>query len=122
MSQALVRALSVLGVLAFAIAGCNDFGYVEVKAVPAGGRAPSLYLDGERVSPPRDGIAVLRQAVGTRTLQTEAGGGQFAALCDIVVRKDRITTVMISTLERPPRCTCSRVGDGDPKGRRVCIG
>jgi hypothetical protein len=43
-------------------------------------------------------------------------------LCDIVVRKDRITTVTVSMLERPPRCACARAGGSDPQKRRICIG
>jgi hypothetical protein len=30
----------------------------------------------------------------------------LALLCDIVVKKDRITTVTVSVLERPMRCQC----------------
>jgi hypothetical protein len=34
-------------------------------------------------------------------------------LCNIVVMKDRITTVTISVLERPPRCVCKLTKSGD---------
>lgn len=121
MPLALSRSLAALGMVAVVAAGCNDFGYVELKTVPTSGR-PVLYIDGERVEPPRDGVAVLRQAVGTRKLQTESEPGQFFPLCDIVVRKDRITTVTISVLERPPRCMCARPSGRDAQSRRICIG
>ena len=49
-----------------------------------------------------------------RTGQTDTGGGHLAYLCDIVVKKNRITTVTVSVLERPPRCQC-RNGSGTDK-------
>jgi hypothetical protein len=68
-----------------------------------------LYLDSVKLEPPKNGTAVLRQRVGTAKLATPAGGGQMAVLCDIVVRKNRITTVTISILERPhPRNLTAR--------------
>ena len=74
--------------------------------MPASARAPSLYIDADKVDPPRNGVAVLRQPVGTAKLATDTGGGRLAYLCDIVVKKNRITTVTVSVLERPPRCQC----------------
>jgi hypothetical protein len=59
--------------------------------------------------------------VGTRKLQIDPTG-QIPALCDLVVKKDRITTVTVSTLERPPRCMCARPTGSDAQGRRTCIG
>jgi hypothetical protein len=112
--------LCLFGAVAITAAGCNDFGYVELKTVPASGRGGAvLYIDGERVDSPRDGIAVLRQAVGTRKLQADP---DRQALCDLVVRKDRITTVTVSILERPPRCVCTRSATGAAQERRTCIG
>ena len=52
------------------------------------------------------GVAVLKQRTGTTKLSADGVGGQVAVLCDIVVRKNRITTVTVSVLERPPRCQC----------------
>lgn len=118
---AAARMVSVLA-LAAALAGCNDVGYVELKAVPATLRGPVLYLDSERVERPRDGIAVLRQGVGSRRLQAESGSGEMSVLCEIVVRKDRITTVTVSMLERPPRCQCARNGGANTGSARVCVG
>ena len=54
--------------------------------------------------------AILRQHVGTRKLQADGIGGSPAPLCDIEVKKNRITTVTISVLERPPRCQCRYSG------------
>jgi hypothetical protein len=45
-----------------------------------------------------------------------------AMLCEIVVRKNRITSVTISVLDRPPRCQCRNNGPADAVGPRSCIG
>jgi hypothetical protein len=106
------------------LAACTptDVGYVEIRTVPVATPATALYLDSVKLEPPKNGIAVLRQRVGTAKLATQAGGGQMAVLCDIVVRKNRITTVTISLLERPPRCQCRNTAVADPQSLRSCIG
>ena len=92
-----------------ALAACNptgETGYVEIRTVPAAvQRSPSLFLDKTKLDAVQKGVAVLKQRAGTVKLSAEVIGGAVA-LCDIVVRKDRITTVMVSVLERPPRCQC----------------
>lgn len=97
------------------LAACNptgDTGYVEIRTVPAVSRSPSLYLDKAKLDPVRKGVAVLKQRTGIVKLSADNFGGQVA-LCDIVVRKNRITTVTVSVLERPPRCQCrNRAGKG----------
>ena len=113
---------AALCLAAVAVAGCNDVGYVELKSVPRGGLGPALYLDSERIDPPHDGLAVLKQGVGTLKLQAEQGGGKLSVLCEIQVRKDRITTVTVSMLERPPRCLCARPSGTDARARRLCLG
>jgi hypothetical protein len=65
-----------------------------------------LYIDGTKLAPIKDGSAILRQRVGMLRLQADDLIGSLAPLCDIVVTKNRITTVMVSILERPPRCQC----------------
>jgi hypothetical protein len=96
-------------------------GYVEIKTVPA---APvtqaALYLDSKRLAPIRQGTALIRQRVGTLKLQADAFGGARAPLCDIEVKKDRITSVTISVLERPPRCVCRFAGGGSTADR-TCV-
>jgi hypothetical protein len=100
------------------LAACEpigDTGYVEIKTVPVSAvTSPSFYLDTVKLDPIKKGGAVLRQPVGTAKLATDSGGGHLAYLCDIVVKKNRITTVTISVLERPPRCQC-RNGAGTDK-------
>jgi hypothetical protein len=95
--------------VSLALAACNgsgDTGYVEIRTVPATlQRSPALYLDKAKLDPVQKGVAVLKQRTGTAKLSAENMGGQVV-LCEIVVRKNRITTVTVSVLERPPRCQC----------------
>ncbi len=93
-----------------AIAACRptgDIGYVEIKTVPV---APvtqtALYIDAAKLAPIKKGGAILRQPIGTLKLQADGLAGSLTPLCDIVVKRNRITTVTISVLERPPRCQC----------------
>jgi hypothetical protein len=106
-----------------ALTACNfdaDMGFVEIRTVPVA--APTaLYLDSEKLEPLRKGSAVLRQRVGTAKLQIEGSTGQLALMCDLVVKKNRITTVTISLLERPPRCQCRNNAGTDRALSRTCI-
>lgn len=97
-----------------AIAACRptgDIGYVEIKTVPV---APvtqtALYIDAAKLAPIKKGGAILRQPIGTLKLQADGLAGSLTPLCDIVVKRNRITTVTISVLERPPRCQCRYSG------------
>jgi hypothetical protein len=98
-----------------------EVGYVEIKTVPV---APftqaALYLDSTRLDPIRQGSALLRQPVGRLTLESDGFGGTRATLCNIEVKKDRITSVTVSVLERPPRCLCRFTSSGEASDRR-CI-
>jgi hypothetical protein len=96
------------------IAACRpngDTGYVEIKTVPV---APvtqtALYIDANNLAPIRKGSAILRQPTGTLKLQADGAAGALAPLCDIIVARNRITTVTVSILERPPRCQCRNSG------------
>ena len=102
-----------------AVGACSDdTGYVEVRTSPPSLSAPPLLYLGTTKLEPRNGAIVLRQPVGTTPLQGETGG-QMILLCDVVVRKNRITTVTVSLVDRPPRCQCRT--DVTAKQRRVCI-
>ena len=109
-----------------ALAACNptgDTGYVEIRTVPATiQRSPALYLDKTKLEPVQKGIAVLKQRAGTTKLSAENHRRPGRALCDIVVRKNRITTVTVSVLERPPRCQCRNSAAKAPASvsRPVC--
>ncbi len=97
-----------------AIAACRpngDVGYVEIKTVPATPvTLTALYFDITKLAPIRKGSAILRQPAGTHKLQAEGTAGALAPLCEIVVVRNRITTVTVSVLERPPRCQCRNSG------------
>jgi hypothetical protein len=119
----MLRAIAA-AMLASIVAACipgDDSGYVEIRTVPTSASAPVLFLDAERLGPVRSGNAVLKQRVGTMKLQGEAPGGQLAVLCDVVIQKDRITTVTLSVLERPPRCQCRNARTTDGARSRACI-
>ena len=115
--------LLVLSAL-FGLTACNldqETGYVEIKAVPPAASA-TLYLDAVKLEPIRNGNAVLRQKVGTAKLQADAEGGQLAVLCNIEVKKNRITSVTVSVMSRQPRCLCGRTNPTGPAANRACIG
>ena len=118
-SPALCGALAALALTACDLDNGN--GYVEIKALPPVISVP-LYLDAVKLEPLRNGNAVLRQKVGTAKLQTDADGGQLAVLCNIEVKKNRITSVTVSVMSRQPRCLCSRTNATGPAANRVCIG
>src|SRR5262245_43628967 len=100
-----------LAALALLLTACNidsGNGYVEIKAIPPSASIP-LYLDQTRLEPLRNGNAVLRQKVGTLKLSTDIDGvGHMAFLCNIEVKKNRITSVTVSIMSRQPRCQCGR--------------
>jgi hypothetical protein len=54
-------------------------------------------------------------------LQTQADG-YLAVLCNVDVKKNRITSITVSAAGRQPRCQCSRTGGTDAAGNRICIG
>ena len=43
----------------------------------------------------------------------------LVSLCELVVKKDRITTITI--LDRPPRCQCRNAAGTDPPANRTCV-
>ena len=112
-------ALTLLALTACDFGG--GFGYVEIKSTPASPAVP-LYLDSVKLEPIRNGNAVLREKVGTMKLQADSDGGQLMVLCNIEVRKNRITTVTVSAVSRQPRCQCGRTSGADAPGNRTCIG
>jgi hypothetical protein len=104
------------------LAACNidtSVGYVEIKTLPPSATMP-LYLDTVRLDPIRHGTAVLRQKVGTIRLQADGDNGLPALLCNVVVQKNRITTVTVSVLSRSARCQCGRASVADASNR-TCI-
>jgi hypothetical protein len=117
--------LAPAGFALFALAGCNidsGVGYVEIKTIPPSSSAV-LYLNAAKIDPPRNGMAVLRQKVGTIKLQTDLGAADhLALLCNIVVQKNRITSVTVTAVSRQLRCQCGRNSTGtDTSPGRTCI-
>jgi hypothetical protein len=115
----LVASAAIVGVVIVACRPGADAGYVEIKTVPVSALAQTaLYLDAAKLAPIRKGSAILREHVGTLKLQADGGAGSLTALCDIEVKKNRITSVTVSVMERPPRCQC-RYGGAD--AARTCV-
>jgi hypothetical protein len=116
--------MTAIVVATCALAACNmetGTGFVQIRTVPASSISqPALYFDTTKLDPLRHGEAVLTRKVGTTKLQAEAAGGQLSVLCNIVVKKNRITTITVSIAERPPRCQCANThGSATP---RTCVG
>jgi hypothetical protein len=112
---------AIVGAAIVAWRPSGDVGYVQINTVPVTtvSQAP-LYFDTVRLAPVRNGTALLRQSVGTLTLRGEVYGNNLVPLCQIEVRKDRITTITVSVLERPPRCVC-RLNAGGDTTNRMCV-
>jgi len=122
LARSVATAPLLLGSL-LALASCDmdkGTGYVEIKAVPPSASV-ALYLDAVKLEPLRNGNAVLRQKVGMAKLQSDEGG-QLAVLCNIEVKKNRITSVTVSIMSRQPRCLCGRMNTTEPAANRACIG
>jgi len=120
-----VAAGALAGLATLALAACNidrGAGYVEIKAIPPSTTVP-LYLDQVKLDPLRNGNAVLRQKVGTAKLEADVdGAGHLALLCNIEVKKNRITSVTVSVVSRQARCQCGRSSGTDAAATRTCIG
>jgi hypothetical protein len=123
--RALVRGAAFLFGVSLGLAGCGprDTGYVEIRTVPVTAAVSvPLYLDSVRLAPVKNGSAILREPIGTARLAAETGSANRTVLCEIEVRKNRITTITLSVLERPPRCQCRTSGVPDGSGSVPCIG
>jgi hypothetical protein len=117
----IIASAAIVGAAVVAWRPSGDIGYVQINTVPvaAVGQA-QLYFDTVRLAPLKNGAALLRQGVGTLTLRADVYGGTSVPLCQVEVRKDRITTITVSMLERPPRCQCRFTSHGDPASH-VCV-
>ena len=117
----LVASALIAGAVIVACRPSGDVGYVEIKTVPvAAATQTAFYLDSEKLAPIKNGSAILRQPVGILKLQAGSVAGAPASLCDIVVKRNRITTVTVSVLERPPRCQCRSSGS-DSATEHACV-
>lgn len=112
---------AIVGVAIVAWRPSSDIGYVQINTVPVSPmtHAP-LYFDTIRLAPVKNGTALLRQSTGMLMLRTDGFGNNPVPLCQIEVKKDRITTVTVSVLDRPPRCQC-RFNSGGDTTNRICV-
>jgi hypothetical protein len=99
----------------------DSTGYVEIKAIPASAAVP-LYLDAVKLEPLRNGNALLRRKPGTTGLETGLEAGKLSLLCNIEVRKNRITSVTVSVTGVVARCQCGRASGAPTPADRTCIG
>ncbi len=112
---------AVVGIAIVAWKPSSDVGYVQINTVPVNAMAQAqLYFDTIKLAPVKNGTALLRQSTGTLMLRTDGYGNNLMPLCSIEVKKDRITTVTVSVLERPPRCQC-RFNSGGDTTNHVCV-
>ncbi|HEX3503922.1 MAG TPA: hypothetical protein VHU22_11085 [Xanthobacteraceae bacterium] len=117
----IVASAAIVGAAIVAWKPSSAIGYVQINSVPVTPVTQTLlYFDTIRLAPLKNGSALLRQSVGTLTLRADSYGSSTVPLCQIEVRKDRITTVTVSMLERPPRCQCRFTSGGDPASH-VCV-
>ena len=101
--------------------GDKGAGYVEIKLMPTTA-AIVLYLDAVKLDPIRNGNALVHQQAGVAKLQVNSDGANLVVLCNIEVKKNRITTVTISAMSRQVRCQCNRTSGTDTGAIRTCIG
>ena len=115
----LAAGVVILGAAVVLLRPTRDVGYVEIKTVPVASLTQTaLYIDSAKLAPIKQGSAILQERVGTLRLQADGLAGSLTPLCDIVVKRNRITTVTISVLERPPRCQCRFSGSD---AARACV-
>jgi hypothetical protein len=115
------RTLASAALLLASCSGDEGAGYIEIKTVPASA-AVVLYIDSVKLDPMRNGNALLRQRAGTAKLQANGDGTNLSVLCNVEVKKNRITTVTVSAITRQLRCQCTRTGASDSGVIRTCIG
>lgn len=91
--------------LALLAAGCKEqgSGYVELRFAPSLQR-PTVLLGGKEVSAARGGSVVVKRGVGTAKLEFERRKDERVSLCEVNVRKDRVTTVTLSPQGGTLRC------------------
>jgi hypothetical protein len=112
---------AIVGIAIVAWKPSGDVGYVQINTVPVAPMTQAqLYFDTIRLAPMKNGTALLRQSTGTLMLRTDGFGNNLVPLCQIEVKKDRITTVTVSVLDRPPRCQC-RFNSGGDTTNHMCV-
>ena len=94
--------------LVVVMTGCDsgETGYVQLRVVPANATASTtLYLEGVWLDFSRGPTLTLQFKTG-RVALTTMGSTRASPLCNIVVRKDRISALTVMAAQTPPKCVC----------------
>jgi len=100
-------ALFVAGLIVV-MTGCDngETGYVQLRVMPANATASTtLYLEGVWLDFSRGPTVTLQFKTGRLAL-TAIGSTRAPPLCNIVVRKDRISALTVMAAQTPPKCVC----------------
>ena len=90
------------------VAGCDDggTGYVQIRVSPASTvAAMPLYLQGTRLDFARGPTVTLQFKTGSLILKG-TDSTWAPAICKIVVRKDRISTLTVTGAQNQQKCVC----------------
>jgi len=88
--------------------GCDngETGYVQLRVLPANAAtATTLYLDGVKLDFSRGTTVTLQSKTGRLALKG-MDSSWAPILCNIVVRKDRISALTVMGAQNPPKCVC----------------
>ena len=107
-----------VGGLIVVMTGCDngETGYVQLRVMPANAAvSTALYLEGVRLDFSRGPTVTLQFKTGRLAL-TAMASTWAPALCNIVVRKDRISALTVMAAPTPPKCVCEiRATESDAK-------
>src|SRR5712691_4320359 len=101
------NALFVAGFIVV-MTGCEngEIGYVQLRVMPANATvSTALYLEGVRLDFSRGPTVMLQFKTGRWAL-TDMDSTWAPTLCNIVVRKDRISALTVMAAQTPPKCVC----------------
>ena len=90
------------------IAGCDsgETGYIQLRVLPANAAASTaLYLEGDKLDFSRGPTVTLQFKTGRLALKG-MDSTWAPTLCNIVVRKDRISALTVMGSQSPPKCVC----------------
>jgi hypothetical protein len=94
--------------LAALLSACTEqegTGYVEVKLTPPGTASQFvILLDRQQIRSTNSGPIVLRRNVGHARLELERRKDERVTLCDLAVKKNRITSVTVHFQNGTLRC------------------
>lgn len=110
-----MAAVALLGI----ICACDSGnGYVNVRLVSPVRPDRPLYVGSTVVAGLGD--RVIRQKVGTTTLNSGGGWGSNKVYCKLQVGKDRITIVTVRLVNGEPRCECATRAKESTPNELIC--